>query len=79
MSKTFTSMGVSLNALHRVSVFASQTLDTLPTNPGYIISTGIAEVEIRDSYRYVFITTVLNTTIAALFVALLLTINPGWA
>lgn len=79
MSKTFTSMGVSLNALHRVSVFSSQTLDTLPTNPGYIITTGIAEVDIKDSYRYVFITTVLNTTITALFVALLLTIFPGWA
>ena len=78
-SETFTSMGVSLNALHRVSVFASQTLDTLPTNPGYIIATGIAEVDIKDSYRYVFITTVLNTTITAFFVALILTIAPGLA
>lgn len=79
MADTFTSMGVSLNAVHRVSVFASQTLDTLPTNPGYIISTGIADVEIKDSYKYVFITTVLNTTIVAFLVAILLTIVPGWA
>lgn len=79
LSETFTQMGVSLSALHRVSCFASQTLDTLPTNPGYIIATGIAQVEIRDSYKYVFITTVLNTTITALVVALLLTIVPGWA
>ena len=79
MSDMFTQMGISMNALHRVSVFASQTLDTLPTNPGYIIATGIAEVPIKDSYRYVFITTVLNTTITALAVALLLTIAPGWA
>ena len=79
MSELFTSMGVSLGALHRVSVFASQTLDTLPTNPGYIIATGIANVEIKDSYKYVFITTVLNTTVAALVVALLLTILPGLA
>lgn len=79
MSETFTSMGVSMSALHRVSVFASQTLDTLPTNPGYIIATGIADIEIKDSYKYVFITTVLNTTITAIVVALLLTIVPGWA
>lgn len=79
MSDMFTQMGISMNALHRVSVFASQTLDTLPTNPGYIIATGIAEVPIKDSYRYVFITTVLNTTITALVVALMLTIVPGWA
>ncbi|SDB03669.1 GntP family permease [Eubacterium oxidoreducens] len=76
LSETFTNMGVSLNAIHRVSVFASQTLDTLPTNPGYIIATGIAEVEIKDSYKYVFITTVLNTTITAIVVALILTIFP---
>lgn len=79
MSETFTSMGINLNALHRVSVFASQTLDTLPTNPGYIIATGIAEVEIKDSYKYVFLTTVLSTTITAFVVALLLTAVPGWA
>lgn len=79
MSETFAQIGISMNALHRVSVFASQTLDTLPTNPGYIIATGIAEVPIKDSYRYVFITTVLNTTITAFVVALLLTIFPGWA
>ena len=79
MSETFASMGINMSALHRVSVFASQTLDTLPTNPGYIITTGIAEVEIKDSYKYVFITTVLNTTITALIVALILTIFPGLA
>ena len=79
MSETFTSIGVNLSALHRVSVFASQTLDTLPTNPGYIIATGIADVEIKDSYKYVFITTVLNTTITALVVALILSVFPGLA
>ena len=79
MSETFASMGINMSALHRVSVFASQTLDTLPTNPGYIIATGIAEVEIKDSYKYVFITTVLNTTITALVVALILTVFPGLA
>ena len=79
MSETFASMGINMSALHRVSVFASQTLDTLPTNPGFIIATGIAEVEIKDSYKYVFITTVLNTTITALIVALILTIFPGLA
>jgi len=79
MSKSFADIGISMNALHRVSVFASQTLDTLPTNPGYIIATGIAEVPIRDSYKYVFITTVLNTTITAFLVAGILTAFPGLA
>lgn len=79
MKQTFAQMGISMNALHRVAVFSSQTLDTLPTNPGYIISTGIAEVSIKESYKYVFISTVLNTAITAFLVATLLTIFPGWA
>lgn len=79
MSQSFAQIGISMNALHRVAVFASQTLDTLPTNPGYIIATGIAEVDIKDSYRYVFITTVLNTTITAFLVATILTVFPGLA
>lgn len=79
MAKTFGQMGISMEALHRVSVFSSQTLDTLPTNPGYAVATGYADVPIRQSYKYVFITTVLNTAIAAFVVAIMLTLFPGLA
>jgi H+/gluconate symporter-like permease len=79
MADTFTSMGISLGALHRVACFSSQTLDTLPTNSGYIIASDIAQVDFRLTYKYVFVTTVINTTLAAFLVAALLTMNPGWA
>lgn len=79
MSQTFSQMGISMEALHRVAVFSSQTLDTLPTNPGYAVATGYSDVPIRQSYKYVFITTVLNTTIAAFVVAIMLTLFPGLA
>lgn len=79
MSQTFSQMGISMEAVHRVAVFSSQTLDTLPTNPGYAVATGYSEVPIKQSYKYVFITTVLNTAIAAFVVAIILTIAPGLA
>jgi H+/gluconate symporter-like permease len=79
MKQTFAQMGISMNALHRVAVFSSQTLDTLPTNPGYIISTEIAEVSINEPYKYVFISTLLNTAITAVLAATRLTNFPGWA
>lgn len=79
LSESFAQMGISMNAVHRVAVFSSQTLDTLPTNPGFAVATNFIEVPMNQSYKYVFITTVLNTTITAFVVAVILTIMPGLA
>jgi H+/gluconate symporter-like permease len=68
---TFTSMGIGLQELHRISVFSSQTLDTLPTNAALVMVSGIARTTLQKSYKYIFITTVLNTIIGALLVTTL--------
>lgn len=73
---TFTAMGVNPAALHRIAAFSATTLDTLPTNAGYIAATGIAKAEAKDSYKYVGICTVVNTSIATFVVTLLLTLFP---
>lgn len=78
-SETFTSMGINPAALHRVTSFSVVTLDTLPSNPGFIAATGLAKAEIKDSYKYVGVCTVLNTLIAAIVVTALLTAFPGLA
>lgn len=77
MTGIFNQMGVSMNALHRVAVFASQTLDTLPTSATMPVMCEMTDVPLSKMYKYVFITTVLNTTIASLVVALILTLFPG--
>ncbi|MCU6761437.1 hypothetical protein OCV88_03660 [Brotonthovivens ammoniilytica] len=76
LSESFAQMGINMNALHRVAVFSSQTLDTLPTNPGFAVATSVTDVPMNKSYKYVFITTVLNTTITSFVVAIILTVLP---
>ena len=46
---------------------------------GFIAATGLAKAETKQSYKYVGVCTVLNTTIATIVVTLLLTIAPGLA
>jgi H+/gluconate symporter-like permease len=69
--ETFTSMGIGLQELHRIAVFSSQTLDTLPTNGGLQIVNGMARTTMNKSYKYIFLTTVLSTTIGGLLVTTL--------
>lgn len=76
---TFVSMGVSMSAVHRIAAFSATTLDTLPTNAGFIAAAGLARSEAKDSYKYVGMCTVVNTTIATAVVTLLLTLFPGLA
>ncbi|HIZ08497.1 MAG TPA: hypothetical protein IAA08_11265 [Candidatus Eubacterium avistercoris] len=79
LKESFVQMGINMNAVHRVAVFSSQTLDTLPTNPGFAVATNFIGVPMNKSYKYVFITTVLNTTITSFVVAIILTVFPGLA
>lgn len=74
---TFTAMGLNFSALHRVASFAGTTLDSLPTNAIYIAMSSLTGVTIRESYKYVFVTTVVNTSIATFAVAALCTLFPG--
>ena len=76
---TFAAMGVNMSALHRIAAFSATTLDTLPTKAGFIAATGLAKAETRQSYKYVGVCTVINTTIATAVVTLILTLAPGLA
>ncbi|MCH3916839.1 MAG: hypothetical protein LKE40_05130 [Spirochaetia bacterium] len=74
---TFQSLGVNMNAFHRIASFSATTFDTLPTNAGYIAANEIAKTNARQSYKYVGICTVLNTTIGTLVLTLLCIKFPG--
>lgn len=76
---TFVAMGINMSALHRVAAFAATTFDTLPTNAGFIAAAGLASTTTKDSYKYVGVCTVLNTSIATIVVTLLLVLFPGLA
>jgi len=78
-SQTFAVMGINMSALHRVAAFSATTLDTLPTNAGFIAAAGIANTTVKKSYKYVGVCTVINTTIGTVIVTLLLILFPGLA
>lgn len=75
----FAAAGVNLAALHRVASFAATTLDSLPTNAVYLALTKLTGITVKESYRYVFFTTVCSTTIGMFIVAILCTVFPGLA
>jgi H+/gluconate symporter-like permease len=68
-----------MSAMHRIASFCGTTLDTLPTNAGFIALTGLAKRPASETYKYVGFCTVVNTTIATFVVTLLLTLFPGLA
>jgi H+/gluconate symporter-like permease len=78
-SGVFTNLGVNVSALHRVASFCGTTLDTLPTNAGFIAASGLVKRPAGQTYKYVGICTVINTTIATLVVTILLILFPGLA
>ena len=79
LGKVFAEAGVNLSALHRVASFAGTTLESLPTNAVYLALTKLTGLTVKDSYRYVFFTTVISTTIGMFVVAILCTLFPGLA
>ena len=77
-SGPFAAMGVHMSALHRVAAFCGTTFDTLPTNAGFIAATGLAKLPAKETYKFVGVCTVMNTT-ATIVVTLLLILFPGLA
>lgn len=61
-------MGIDPEALHRVAVAASTTLDTLPTNGGIFIILGLAKLNHKQGYFPIFVNTVVINAISTLVI-----------
>lgn len=70
---------INPNALARVAAIAVSTFETLPVNGLIILTTGLAQVKIKDAYLPMFLQTVIMTLIGTILCAVLLAIFPGWA
>lgn len=70
-------MGANMNAFARISAFCATTFDTLPTNAGYIAANEIFKTKANQSYKYVGVCTVLNTTIGTLVLCAICILFPG--
>ena len=67
------------NALARVAAIAVSTFETLPVNGLILLTTGLAQVKIKDAYAPMFLQTVIMTLIGTILCAIILTVAPGLA
>jgi H+/gluconate symporter-like permease len=67
------------NALARVAAIAVSTFETLPVNGLILLTTGLAQVKIKDAYAPMFLQTVIMTLVGTIVCAIILTVAPGLA
>jgi len=72
-------LGLKATAIHRVSVFSSTMLDTLPFCGSILMLLPLTRMKISEIYPPTFITTVICTGIGTAVVALIITFFPGLA
>ena len=70
---------VSPGALARVAAIAVSTFETLPVNGLILLTTGLAQVKIKDAYAPMFLQTVVMTLIGTILCAIILTVAPTLA
>lgn len=70
-------MGLNVNVIHRVSVFAATTLDSMPYCGSILMLLPMCHMKLREIYPSMFITTVVATTCGTAAVVLMCTLFPG--
>lgn len=74
MSQQYLAMGVPAEVLHRVGALAAIGLDSLPHNGAVIVLLGLCGMTHKDSYKQIFVTTVVITVLVAIISIILATI-----
>jgi len=63
LAETFINSGANLEVLHRLTSIAASSLDTLPHSPGLFLTLAVLGLNHKNSYRHVFATSVVITSI----------------
>ena len=72
-------MGLSVNVIHRVSVFAATTLDSMPYCGSILMLLPMCHMKLKEIYPPMFVTTVVATTCGTIAVSLMCFLFPGLA
>ncbi len=73
----FTSLGIPNAALHRLISASSIGLDTLPHSSGVVNACAVSKMTHKELYKYYFMISVVFTNVAALVIALLISLGIG--
>ena len=68
---------VNPDAVARVAAITASTFETLPVNGLVLLTTGLAQVKIKDAYMPIFLQSVIMTLIGAIICLILCTLFPG--
>lgn len=63
LADTFINSGANLEVLHRLTSISASSLDTLPHSPGLFLTFAVLGLNHKDSYKHVFATSVVITSI----------------
>lgn len=72
-------LGLSTGAIHRVACFAATTLDSMPYCGSILMLLPMCHMKLKEAYPYLFVTTVVATTIGTAVVTLMCWLFPGLA
>gem|GEM_PF-205236 len=72
-------LGLNINVIHRVSVFAATTLDSMPYCGSILMLLPMCHMKLREIYPSMFITTVVATSVGTGVVALTCALFPSLA
>ena len=67
----------SVPAIARTSIIAASTLETLPFNGLIVLTLGLTHCTHKQSYKYMFLNTVVYTTVGTIVAAVLFILFPG--
>ncbi len=70
-------LGINADGLARVAAIAVTTFETLPVNGLIILTTGLAQVKIKDAYLPMFLQTVIMTLVGTILCMILVMLFPG--
>ncbi|MCI8281331.1 MAG: GntP family permease [Lachnospiraceae bacterium] len=80
LASSFVAAGaINPAALARVSAIAVSTFETLPVNGLILLTTGLAQVKIKEAYLPMFLQTVIMTLIGTVLCWIILMVAPGLA
>lgn len=77
MSEQYLALGIPAEVLHRVGALAAIGLDSLPHNGAVIVLLGLCGMTHKDSYKQIFVTTVVITCLVFIISIMLATVMYG--
>ena len=69
-------VGIPLEYVHRVGTYAATMLDSLPNSGSVVMAVSLADLDMKDGYPPVFVSTVVATILGTIVVALIMTLFP---